>query len=131
MGLMDAMKDAMDTVRKIELSQPMELDALYEVLKADASVVALGEQELKKGLLGKSINFPKVSRVTPKITVKGTKVTIQRIQDTSSTSVSIGGGPSMALDKDLRGMNGVHTMMDGSAYFKSVCDAVENALQGK
>lgn len=131
MGIMDTMKDAMDVLRKIELRSALELDELYAILSRDEGVRALGEPALKKGLLGKSVQLPKVSRVTPKITVKGNVVKLRKVEDSSSTSVSIGGGPSFVVDKDLRGVNGIRTMSSGSEYFKAVCDAVEAALQGR
>lgn len=121
------MKGAMDTVRKIQLKAPMELEAVYELLKADQNVTAIAMPELKKGIMGKSVSFPKVSRVTPTVTVKDTTITIKKIMDGSKTSVSVGGKMSFALNKDL-GKNTGRTADDGTAYFKSVADAVETAL---
>ena len=130
MGIMDTMKGSMDTVRKIQVNAPMELEEVYELLKVDQNVTAIAMPELKKGLLGNSISFPKVSRVTPTVTVKGTTITIKKISDASKTSVTVGGSLSFALDKDL-GKNAVHTADAGTAYFQSVAAAVETALAGR
>jgi hypothetical protein len=48
MGIMDTMKGAMDTVRKIQLKAPMELEEVCELLKADQNVTAIAMPELKK-----------------------------------------------------------------------------------
>src|SRR5690606_4125236 len=89
-----------------------------------------GAPELKKGLLGKSIVYPKTSRATPRIKVKGSTVTVTKETDTSTTSVSVG-GVSMTLDKDMRGTAGFGTAKDGAAYFTEVADAVTEALAGR
>lgn len=128
--MFDGMKSMMDTKRKIELSSPMELEQLFEHLKAAIPDEKFGAPELKKGLFGKSIVYPKTSRAIPRIKVKGSTVTISKEMDTSTSSVSVG-GVSMTLDKDMRGTAGFGTAKDGSEYFIAVADAVTEALAGK
>lgn len=91
--MFDAMKGMMDTVRKVELQRPLELDELHALLTQRIDPAQFGVPELKKGLLGKSITYPKVHRVIPTITVKGTQVTIKRVEDSSETR-----SPSVASD---------------------------------
>ena len=83
MGLFDNMKnqanslkDAMDTVRKIELSAPMTIEDVFAALQADAAVNEIAAPELKKGLTGVQVRFPKIDRVTPVVTVKENIVTL-------------------------------------------------------
>lgn len=126
MGFMDTMKDAMDTVRKIELSNPITLEELFDIIKDDAAILEAGKPELKKGLLGKSIAFPKTAKVTPRITVKNNVVTLKKETDTSSTSVGVGG-----MNFKVSGGSNMQTADEGSAYFKKVAAALEAVLAGK
>ena len=130
MGLMDTMKDAMDSVRKYELKEALTIEQLYELIKADAALTAQGEVSFKKGMFGKSINFPKISRVTPVITVKNNVVTLKNVEDRSTSAVSVG-GMSFAKDKDMRGGNAINTTQAGSAYFKGVAELVGKLLEDK
>ena len=130
MGLMDTLQNQMDNKRTIQLQSPMELDELFSLLKEKVNTELLGEPVLKKGLTGKAIVFPKTSRVTPRITVKGNVVTVQKIIDSSTTTVGVG-GIGFALDKDMRGKNALNTMDAGADYFKTVALAVEDALTGR
>ena len=132
MGLMDTLQNQMDNKRTIQLQSPMELDELFSLLKEKVNTELLGEPVQKKGLTGKVIVFPKTSRVTPRITVKGNVVTVQKIIDSSTTTVAVGGiGIGFALDKDMRGKNALNTMDAGADYFKTVALAVEDALTGR
>ena len=138
MGLFDNMKnqanslkDAMDTVRKIELSAPMTIEDVFAALQADAAVNEIAAPELKKGLTGVQVRFPKIDRVTPVVTVKENIVTLRKDFDGSTKGVSVLGGPRMVLDKDLRGKNKWNTLSNGNDYFKAIAEAIENALQGK
>ena len=138
MGLFDnvknqagSLKDAMDTVRKIEISTPMSIEDVFAVLQADAAVNEIAAPELKKGLTGVHVKFPKIDRVTPVVSVKDNVVTIRKDFDGSTTKVSVLGGPKMTMDKDLRGKNKWNTLSGGNDYFKAIAEAIENALQGK
>lgn len=129
--MFEAMKDMMDTQRKIQTKNALSLEQIYALLMQRAPIEQLGAPELKKGLLGSSINFPKVAKVTPRITVKGTEVKIGQIVDSSSTTVSVLGGPKVAVDKKGRPISFGDSMSEakqGSQYFKAVADAVTAAL---
>lgn len=125
--MFESMKDAMDTQRKIQTKNELTLEDLHRLLMERVNTQQLGVPELKKGLLGAAISFPKTHRVIPRITVKGNQVKIAKVTDTSKTSVSVG-KMSMALDKDLRGKNALDTVSMGNEYFKAVAGAVEAAL---
>lgn len=125
--MFESMKDLMDTKRKITLRQPLEIAQLYAVLQAKVDPQRFGVPELKKGLLGASIAFPEYARVTPRITVKGTEVTITKITNDSKTTVSIGGF-STTMDADLRGGAAMDTAKAGAQYFKDIADVVTWAL---
>lgn len=126
--MFEAMKDMMDTQRKIQTRNELSLEQLHALLMQRIPTAQLGVPELKKGLLGRSINFPKVANITPRITVKGNEVKVGQIVDSSTTSVSFGGGPKIAIDKAHRGMNAMTTAQQGAQYFKAVADAVTAAL---
>lgn len=126
--MFEAMKDMMDTQRKIQTKNELTLDQIHALLIQRLPADQFGVPELKKGLLGRSINFPKVANVTPRITVKGTEVRIGQIVDSSKTTVTLGGGPAIAVDKDHRGTNALTTAQQGTKYFKAVADAVTAAL---
>ncbi len=123
MGMMDAMKGAMDTTRKIEMGSEKSLEEVFEILKNDPGVNAVAKPELKKGLMGKSIGFPKQNRTTPKLTVKGSVATLTRVQDTSTSGFSVGG---VGIP---RGGNKMNEMELGNEYFKALAEAIENALK--
>lgn len=125
--MFDAMKGMLDTIRKIDTQRPLELAELHALLSQRVNPAQFGAPELKKGLLGKSIVYPKVYRVTPTITVKGNQVTIKRVEDSSETKVTVG-GVGFSLDKDKRGMNAMKTAQAGTEYFQALCGAVEHAL---
>ena len=122
--MMDTMKGAMDTTRKIEMSGEKTLEEVFEILKSDAGVTAIAKPELKKGLFGKTIAFPKQNRTTPSLTVKGSTATLTRKQDTSSGSGFSVGGVGIP-----RGGNKMSEMELGNEYFKNLAEAIANALK--
>lgn len=126
--MFEAMKDMMDTQRKIQTKNELTLEQIHQLLMQRIPTAELGVPELKKGLLGRSINFPKVAKITPRITVKGTEVKIGQVVDSSSTTVKVGGGPAIAIDKQNRGLNALTGAQQGAQYFKAVADAVTAAL---
>lgn len=125
--MFESMKGMADTVRKVNTQHPMQLEELHALLSQRVNPSQFGIPELKKGLFGKSITYPKVHRVIPTITVKGNQVTIRRVQDDSKTTVSVG-KVGFAMDKDLRGKAGMDTMKGGTEYFQAIADAITAAL---
>ncbi|NLT30311.1 MAG: hypothetical protein GXX86_07615 [Propionibacterium sp.] len=120
------MKDLMDTRRSFQTRNPLSLEQVHELLRQRVDP-GLGEPTLKKGLFSKAIVYPKVARVTPRISIKDTKVKVIAVTDSSKTTVSVGGFTKV-MDKDLQGVAGIDTAKQGSAYFRAVADAVTNAL---
>ncbi|NLC03765.1 MAG: hypothetical protein GX787_05715, partial [Tissierellia bacterium] len=85
-------------VEKITLKEAMTLEEMYDLMKTNSE--KLPEKfKLKKGILGKSINFEVVMQTEPKITIKDNIVTIRRMGN--STEVGIGKMPSLDF-KDLK-----------------------------
>ena len=129
----ESVQKSADTIYKIQLKSPLEQEELLQILLQCNAVTNLGQPEIKRGITGKVIAFPKFSRVTPQVSIKDTTVTVKKILDSSQTKVSFGsaGGSTIdvALDKDLRGKNGINTINNGSDYFIAVHNAVETALQ--
>lgn len=119
-------------VQKITLKEAMTLEEMYDLMKTNSE--KLPEKfKLKKGILGKSINFEVVMQTEPKITIKDNIVTIRRMGN--STEVGIGKMPSLDF-KDLKQRTqavkegGFGKAISGGAdYFGSVCDAMVDLLK--
>ena len=118
MAMSDTLKNAMDTQRKIELANETTIDDVFAKLNGNADVTAIAEPKLKKCLFGKSIVFPTKARVTVKVTAKKNTVTVQKITTQSGMSV---GGVTLPT--------GAGKIDEGSAYFKSLADAITAALK--
>jgi len=115
----------------LKLKEAMTLEEIEQVLRAQLNP-EIFPFKLKKGIMGKGIEFKTVMQVLPRLTVKGDEVRILRVN--SKTTVSFGGGPGM----DLKAMGQFSNAMKeggikgaiagGQEYFESVCDAVREAL---
>lgn len=118
-------------VEKIELKQAMTLEELYELMMENSEKMP-EKFKLKKGLMGKAIEFNVIMQTVPRITVKDNIVTIRRMG--KSTQVGIGNMPSLDF-KDLKQRakavkeGGLGKAISGGAdYFVSVCDAMVELL---
>lgn len=125
---MDVMKKS---VEKITLKEEMTLGQLYDLMKENKDIMP-GEFKLKKGILGKSINFDVFMQTEPRITVKDNVVTVRRMG--KSTEVGIGNMPSMDF-KDMKQRlkavkdGGIKKSVTGGAeYFVGVCNAMVELL---
>lgn len=125
---MDVMKKS---VEKITLKEEMSLDQLYDLMKENQEELP-AKFKLKKGLMGKSINFDVFMQTEPRITVKDKVVTIRRMG--SSTKVGIGSMPSLDY-KDMKQRvkavkdGGIKKSVTGGAeYFVGVCNAMVELL---
>ncbi len=116
--MFEAMKDLMDSQRRIRTRQALGLGQIHSLLVSRVDTARLGTPELKHGLLSDAIVFPKVAGVTPRITVTGTEVMVGQIQDDSGSPSPIGSGGRGASREAER----------GTQYFKAVADAVTDAL---
>ncbi len=120
------------TVEKIELKNSISLEEINDLMLENAEKFP-GKFKLKKGLMGKAINFDVFMQTQPKITIKDKIVTIRRVGN--STSVGIGNMPSMDF-KDLKQrVNAVKdgglgkAVSGGADYFSSVCDVMQDILK--
>lgn len=126
---MDIMKK---TVEKIELKKSLTLEEIYQLMM-ESSKSFPGKFKLKKGLIGKAINFDVFMKTEPKITLKAKVVTIRRIG--STTSVGIGSMPAMnfkAIEQTVASVKdgGLGKAVTGGAeYFSQVCDAMQELLK--
>lgn len=125
MGLKDSLAGAMDTRRDIELKSEITIEELFEIINASDACKQWGPVKLKK-FLGKKIAFPKVSRATATVTVKGNKVSVKKTVDSANSGVSVGG-----VNVSNIGKNPVKALEEGNEYFAAVCDAVAAVLADK
>lgn len=125
--MFDAVKGAMDSVRKIQLPRAMELEEVFQILETSLVGSEVGVPELKRGIMGRSIVFPEVSRVIPHLSVKGDVATLRKVTNESKSSIRVG-KLSLTTTKDRRGKGLIDSVKAGSDYFKAVADAVEAAL---
>lgn len=125
--MFEAMKDLLDTQRKVRIRHPLTLEQLLELLVERLDTDTLGVPELKKGLLGAAVVFPKVASITPRLTVKGTEVMIGQIKDDPGSASSAGGMPTEPGAQE-RSQTAGETVNQGAQYFKAVADAVTAAL---
>lgn len=121
-------------VEKYNLSAPMTLDELYELMNQRWAAELPGAYKLKKGLFGKSILFDVYMQVQPKITVKGNLVTCRKMN--SQTTVSSGGlGIDLKASKQYMAAmkeGGLKKAVSGGPeYFHGVCDALREVLKDK
>lgn len=125
---MDVMKK---NVEKITLKEAMTLEELYDLMKANQEELP-GKFKLKKGLMGKSINFDVFMQTQPKVTVKDKVVTIRRMG--SSTKVGVGSMPSMDIKNMKQQFQAVKeggikkSITGGAEYFVGVCNAMVELL---
>lgn len=119
------------SVEKITLTEAMTLEQLYDLMTNNQEKLP-GKFKLKKGMLGKSINFDVFMQVEPRITVKDNVVTVRRVG--KSTEVGIGNMPSMDF-KDMKQRfsavkeGGIKKSVTGGAeYFVGVCNAMVELL---
>jgi len=128
-------KTMQKAVEKYTLKDPMTLDELYQLMTMRWGEELPGTFKLKKGLLGKSIQFDVYMQVQPKVTVKDNVVTCRKF--TSSTEVSVGGSPGIDI-KNMKqrieaGKEGgiKKAAMGGVEYFLGVCDGMREVLKDK
>ena len=115
----------------LKLKKAMTLEEIDQILRERLDSEKY-KFSLKKGIMGKGIEFETVMQVLPRLTVKGDELRVLRVD--SKTTVSFGGGPGM----DFKAMGqfssavkegGIKGALSGGQdYFDGVCDAVREAL---
>jgi hypothetical protein len=125
--MFDAIKDAADSVRRIQLPRAMELEEVQQILEAALVGSEIGAPVVKRGIMGRSIVFPEVSRVIPHLSVKGDVATLRKVTNESKSSIGVGKA-SFTLTRDRRGRGLIDSVKTGSEYFRAVAAAVESAL---
>ena len=127
MGLTDTLKAAMDSNRKYQLGREMTIEEVYDLLvSADLDPEYVGKFELKKGLTGKHIVFDGGTVAFPTLTVKGSTASLQKIVKTKGKGqVSVLG---FRVPNGDTPFNRLSEADQGSAYFKSVGDALNDVL---
>mgnify|MGYP006873105182 CR=1 FL=1 len=128
MGFTETLKAAMDSSRKYQLSREMTIDEVYQILvSAGLDPEEVGSFELKKGLGAKSIVFSGGTIAYPTLTVHGSEARLQKIIKQK------GKGQFRVLGVRLPNGDTPWSSMSeadqGSAYFKSVGDALNKILQ--
>ena len=113
-------------VTKLKLREPISIEDLYDLMLKSQAVNLPGKFKLKKGLLGRSIQFDVYLNVQPTITVKDNKVTIRHIEKSSS----IGGIDFKSLAQRVDGLS-KGDMSTGTDYFSAVCDIIQELLKDR
>ncbi|MDL2237541.1 hypothetical protein LJC56_06900 [Christensenellaceae bacterium OttesenSCG-928-K19] len=115
----------------MKLNKAMTLEEIEQILCERLDTEKF-QFKLKKGIMGKGIEFETVMQILPRLTVKGDEVRILRV--TSKTTVSVGGSPGMDFKAMGQFSNAIKdggikgALTGGQSYFESVCDAVREAL---
>ena len=128
-------KTMQKAVEKYTLREPMTLDELHQLMTQRWNAELPGTFKLKKGLLGKSIQFDVYMQVQPKVTIKDNVVTCRKF--TNATEVSVGKSPSIDIKNakqriDAAKEGGVKkAALGGVEYFLGVCDAMREVLMDK
>ncbi len=126
---MDVMKKS---VEKINLKEAMTVEDLYKIMQENSEALP-GEFKLKKGLLGKSIDFKVYMQTQPHVTVKDNIVTVRRLGN--KTKVGIGGMPSIDYKNLKQSVKAVKdgglgkSVTGGAEYFVNICNAMVDILE--
>ncbi len=128
------LKEIMKSQRsiKIELGREEELEEIYEMMNAKASDFKM-PFKLKKGILGKRIEFDKERDLDliVSVTVKDRQITVRPIVHESKTMVGTG-NMNIRVDKNSVFNKGVKGMLnlpaERAAYLESVAETIRNIL---
>lgn len=110
----------------------MDIDEIYSKLSERASEFK-NEFKLKKGLLGKRIQFKKDPEVDviANVSVKGNIITVKAVIQEVASNVGLG-NVSFRTDKNSVFQKGVKGVMDiplqRAEYLKTVADTIKNIL---
>lgn len=114
------------SVLKLTLKSPMTIEELYELMTKSTDVPFPRTFKLKKGLLGKSIEFDAFLETAPTITVKDDTVTLRKVE--KSTSV---GGVDIKTMKQSIGNLAKGDFSNGFDYFENVYTALQELLKDR
>ena len=127
---MQEIKEMSKVVEKFTLKDPMTLDELYQLMTERWTTQMPGKFKLKKGLLGKRIQFDVYMLMLPVVTVKGNVVTVRRQQQ----STKVGGVDFKEAKQRMTAAKegGLKkAAMGGVEYFFNVRNAMREILQDK
>ena len=130
---MAEMKEMLKNPIKIELSAPMTIEELFDLMQQNAAAIP-GQFELKKGLMGKTIVFGIYMQEKPVISVKGNTVKITRMTDKTEVKVMGVGGDIANMKERAAALKegGLKAMaMGGHEYFYNVRVSIAELLKSR
>ena len=126
-------KDMHKANEKIELSAPMTIEELFELMQQNASAIP-GEFKLKKGMMGKKIEFAVYMQTQPVVSIKDKTVKVNRVFNKTSVSVGgIGGDIKNMKERVAAAKEGglAKAAFGGQEYFVNVCSAMVELLKSR
>jgi len=136
----EKLKEMNKSVEKYDLKAAMTIEDLFQLMTERwASELPAGPFIIKKGMMGKSIQFPTYQTIQPVVTVKGNTVVCKK---TTGASVEVLGvdhkakkqrGSAFKAGKEeggfLAGMK--NAAFGGVEYYLDVCKTLHVVLQDK
>ena len=124
-------KDLYKAGEKIELSAPMTIEELFDLMQQNSASIP-GQFQMKKGLMGKKIEFGVYMQTQPVVSVKDKTVKVTRVFNKTEVSVGgVGGDIQNMKDRMAAAKEGglKKAAFGGQEYFVDVCAAMVELLK--